>query len=80
MSHFYGYLQGSRGETTRCGGIDSGIHTRIKSWKNDIDASLSNDDGDVLSLSIPKGLTTFINGIKVDISKITEKNLLLIQL
>lgn len=80
MSHFYGYLQGNKGETTRCGGIDSGIHARIKSWKNDIDASLSDDDGDVLRLSIPIGLPTFINGVKVDISKITEQNLLLIQL
>lgn len=80
MSHFYGYLQGSRGVTTRCGVIETGISAHIKSWNNDVHASLNNDYGDVLSLSIPKGLPTFINGIKVDISKITEENVLLIQL
>lgn len=34
MSHFYGYLQGHRGEATRCGSANSGITSTIKSWQN----------------------------------------------
>jgi len=62
MSHFYGYLQGNRGEATRCGTKDSGINAHIRSWNNDVKAWLYDDDGkDVLDISIPAGLKTYIN-------------------
>ncbi len=32
MSHFYGILQGSRGEATRCGTKNSGMETYCASW------------------------------------------------
>lgn len=69
MSHFYGYLRGNRGTTTRGGSKGSGINAHIKSWNNDVYANLkSDDDGkDILSLTIPKGLKTRINGVDVNI-------------
>jgi len=36
MSHFYGTLQGNRGEATRCGTKKSGIETYAASWKGAI--------------------------------------------
>jgi len=36
MSHFYGTLQGSRGEATRCGTKDSGIVTYAAGWNGAI--------------------------------------------
>ncbi|MCK9370444.1 hypothetical protein M0R04_11090 [Candidatus Dojkabacteria bacterium] len=58
MSHFYGYLEGNRGTATRCGSKKSGITAHIKSWNNDVYASLHADENgkDVLYLTIPKGL------------------------
>lgn len=58
MSHFYGYLQGSRGQATRCGTKSSGISAHIRSWNNDVKASLYADDKgeDVLNLDVPEGL------------------------
>ena len=32
MSHFYGTVQGNRGEGTRCGTKDSGMTTYTASW------------------------------------------------
>lgn len=34
MAEFYGRLQGSRGEATRCGTKDSGITATAESWKS----------------------------------------------
>ena len=64
MSHFYGYLWGSRGTVTRTGGKDSGISAKIKSWSNTVEIGLENDtdNKDILHISIPKGLKTVING------------------
>jgi hypothetical protein len=44
MSHFYGTLQGMRGEATRCGSKDSGIDTVAASWKGAIRVSVYHDD------------------------------------
>jgi hypothetical protein len=33
MSHFYGTLQGNRGEATRSGSRDSGVSVRAASWQ-----------------------------------------------
>lgn len=32
MAHFYGRMEGNRGETTRCGTKGSGIVARLGSW------------------------------------------------
>ena len=32
MSHFYGSIQGNRGEVTRCGSKESGISGHIRGW------------------------------------------------
>jgi hypothetical protein len=32
MSHFYGNMQGNRGETTRGGSKDSGITAHLRGW------------------------------------------------
>lgn len=36
MSHFYGTIQGNRGEATRCGSKESGMETYCASWKGAI--------------------------------------------
>lgn len=40
MSHFYGTLQGNRGEATRCGSKKSGIATHAASWSGCVHARL----------------------------------------
>lgn len=73
MSKYYGYLTGNRGSVTRCGSKKSGINAHLRSWSNDVYASLANDksdkqcDFDMLVLSIPKGLKTIINGKEVKV-------------
>jgi len=32
MAHFYGNMQGNRGECTRCGSKTSGINAHIRGW------------------------------------------------
>lgn len=32
MAHFYGSMQGNRGEATRCGSKESGIEAHIRGW------------------------------------------------
>ena len=67
MSHFYGRIQGDRGEATRTGSKGSGIRATINSWNNEVYAHLGadNEGKDELSLTIPKELNTTINGTKV---------------
>ena len=38
MSHFYGDLQGNRGEATRCGSRDSGISSHVRGWNVGVSA------------------------------------------
>jgi hypothetical protein len=66
MSHFYGYLTGNRGTTTRGGSKDSGISAHIRSWQHDVYARLCANcetGEDYLSLDLPqdKDLTIRIN-------------------
>ena len=63
MSEYYGYLTGDRGTTTRGGSAKSGINTHIKSWKNDVYATLSRDDDgkDILNLRLPESLRVTLN-------------------
>ena len=46
MSHFYGTLQGSRGQATRCGTKNSGMEVVAASWNGAVRISLhTSDDG-----------------------------------
>lgn len=45
MSHFYGTLQGARGEATRCGHKNSGMETYAASWNGAIRTVLFHEDG-----------------------------------
>lgn len=44
MSHFYGTVQGSRGQATRQGGKSSGIRTNTACWGGTIFTCLSYDE------------------------------------
>lgn len=44
MSHFYGTLQGSRGQATRCGTKNSGITTQAAGWQGCIETHIYHDD------------------------------------
>jgi len=46
MSHFYGTLQGNRGETTRCGTKNSGITIYAAGWGGAIRVDVSHDERD----------------------------------
>lgn len=53
MAHFYGWLKGSRGETTRCGTKSSGIWAKVQSWKTRASVQIDDNDGvDRVSLYI----------------------------
>jgi len=43
MSHFYGVLQGSRGEVTRCGTVRSGVTTYAAGWQGAIKTTVWHD-------------------------------------
>ena len=45
MSHFYGVLQGNRGEATRCGTAGSGMTTNCAGWGGSILAQAFIQDG-----------------------------------
>lgn len=40
MSYFYGTLQGSRGQATRCGTKNSGVTTQAASWNGAVQVDL----------------------------------------
>lgn len=44
MAHFYGTLQGSRGEASRLGTKASGLQVTAASWDGAIDVSLDYDE------------------------------------
>lgn len=44
MSHFYGTMQGSRGQATRCGTKNSGFEVVAASWEGAIRTVLYVDD------------------------------------
>lgn len=45
MAHFYGTLQGNRGETTRCGSKNSGLETWSAGWNGAVRVQLYHRDG-----------------------------------
>jgi len=40
MAHFYGSMNGSRGEATRCGTKSSGISAHVRSWTHGVRSNL----------------------------------------
>ena len=68
MSHFYGTLQGARGEATRSGSKDSGLLTIAACWQGAIFTRLWWDDDEgvtryVVSLRTWEGSTPIGEGI-----------------
>jgi hypothetical protein len=45
MAHFYGDMQGSRGQATRCGTKQSGIHAHIRGWHTGVQTVVSHENG-----------------------------------
>lgn len=45
MSHFYGRVQGGRGEAHRCGHKSSGLRVEAATWGEKIETQLSHDHG-----------------------------------
>lgn len=67
MSHFYGYLQGNRGVTTRGGSRKSGISAHLRSWNHDCYAWLYDDNGeDTFKITCPtdNDITLIVNSRK----------------
>ena len=53
MSHFYGALQGGRGQATRCGHKSSGINTVAASWDGSVSVNIEHVNGeDVATVSL----------------------------
>ncbi len=44
MSHFYGTIEGSRGEATRCGTAGSGMRTNTAGWQGAIAVNIYHSD------------------------------------
>lgn len=79
MSHFYGYLQGTKGQTTRCGTKTSGINSHVRSWNNDVYVSIDagQEEKDKISFSINevKNIDEIILSLPLNaIVKINNKN------
>ena len=46
MSHFYGTVQGNRGQTTRCGSKNSGLETVAASYQGAVCTTLNEHNGE----------------------------------
>ena len=57
MSHFYGGVQGGRGEATRTGHKTTGIHAYIKTWDTSMWVRLHYDDEDGKNYYTVMGMT-----------------------
>lgn len=60
MAHFWGSIQGNRGEASRCGSKSSGLRTRINGWSLGIAATiyhetLGDNPGDRVSVTLTSG-------------------------
>ena len=56
MSHFYGQLQGSRGNATRCGSTTSGIEASVQSWTGSVTVNLyERDDVNYAYIRVSEG-------------------------
>lgn len=55
MAHFYGTIQGSRGEASRLGTERSGLRAKIASWQGAVSVQLYSRDGlDCARISLTK--------------------------
>lgn len=45
MSHFYGTVQGGRGQAHRCGHKTSGLRVSAKTWQREVQTHLYHRDG-----------------------------------
>ena len=72
MATFYGTLQGARGEATRCGSRQSGIHAAAQSWDGSVAVTLYEEDGETMarilagrgSTSHPFGRTVYAGPLR----------------
>ena len=71
MAEFYGRLQGNRGEATRCGSKDSGIHTTAESWTSVI-RTHQTSDGAAISVEQKYGGTVLY--MEFDADRIVEQS------
>ncbi len=56
MSHFYGNMQGSRGETTRCGDRNSGLGAHVRGWDMGVSTRVrATDNGDAATVYLTGG-------------------------
>jgi hypothetical protein len=61
MAHFYGSIQGNRGEATRMGSKDSGIHGYVQGHGSRITSMMNCDhDRDVASIVIEPGYSNYV--------------------
>lgn len=64
MAHFFGSLKGNRGEATRLGTANSGLHTVSASWQGAVEVYISHDSvtgKDIASVFL---IPWYGNGIK----------------
>lgn len=56
MAHFYGSMEGSRGEATRCGTEKSGITAHVRGWNIGCRAGCFSDaGGDYVEIIVTSG-------------------------
>lgn len=52
MSHFYGKIQGTKGEATRCGAKSSGLETIAASWRGAVNTTLYHDEDTGVDMAV----------------------------
>lgn len=79
MAHFYGNMQGGRGETTRTGTKSSGITAHVRTWSAGVDVSMNHceDETDSADIVITHGSNgpsarNFLHLTAADIVEILE--------
>lgn len=68
MSHFYGTLQGNRGEAARGGTKGSGLETIAAGWAGAIAVRLSHDTGDNVNRYVIEGIPWHGSGERFNIA------------
>lgn len=72
MAHFYGSMQGGRGETTRTGTKYSGMNAHVRGWNLGIKIELSHENGrDIVSVYQTGGSNG--HGPRILLAQIDEK-------
>lgn len=57
MAHFYGTMQGNRGETSRMGSIASGITAHVRGWNSGLRVTgfVNSDGNDCFEVVVTRG-------------------------